>query len=398
MKTTLITDITIEEICKGFVYNEVEEKGLFGWNGKLVIQPEYQRNYIYADGKKDVAVIDSVLKSYPLGIIYFAKRDNGIYEVLDGQQRITTLGRFLTKKLSIVYKGRRATFNGLDKDDQLKFLNTHLLVYVCEGKESEIKEWFETLNIVGVPLNDQELRNAIYSGPFVTAAKKVFSNSSSPHIAMWQTFINANAKRQGYLEKALYWVSRSKGIDINEYMSLHRTESDISELVKYFNGVIDWADTVFPKVYDQMCGQDWGRLYEDYHLTPYNPEVIGAEVEKLIADEQVYDKKGVFEYVLFKHKSIFEGKNDLLTKLLNIRVFDEHTKKTVYARQTNEAQLKGISNCPYCAISDTSNKTKIWRIEDMDADHVTAWSKGGSTDISNCQMLCRTHNRIKGNK
>ena len=398
MKTTLLTDITIEEICKGFYYNEVEEKGLFGWNGKLVIQPEYQRNYIYADGKKDVAVIDSVLKGYPLGIIYFAKRENGMYEVLDGQQRITSLGRFLTKKLSIVYNGRRATFNGLNEEDQLKVKKYPLLIYVCEGSEGEIKEWFETLNIVGVPLNDQELRNAIYSGPFVTAAKKVFSNSSSPQLAMWQTFINANVKRQGYLEKALKWVSNSQGIDINEYMSKHRTDTEITELEKYFNGVIDWADYVFPKAYDIMSAVDWGELYEVYHMIPYNPDIVGNEVEKLMADEQVTSKKGIFEYVLYKYKSLYEGKNDLLTKTLNIRVFDNYIKKTVYAKQTSEAEAEGKSNCPFCAISDTSNKTKIWRIDEMDADHVTAWSNGGSTDINNCQMLCKTHNRIKGNK
>ena len=186
MKTTLLTEVTVGEICEGFVYNELEGKGLFGWGGKLVIQPEYQRNYIYADGKKDVAVVESLLKGYPLGLLYFVKTAAGTYEVLDGQQRITSFGRFVTGKFAVVDKnGMQQYFSGLDKGLQKRILESELTIYVCEGEEPEIKEWFKTINIAGVPLNEQELLNAIYSGPFVTAAKEEFSNSNNSNLQKW---------------------------------------------------------------------------------------------------------------------------------------------------------------------------------------------------------------------
>ena len=204
MKTTLRTDITIEDICKGFVYNELEGKGLFGLSGRLTIQPEYQRNYIYADGKKDVAVIESVLKGYPLGIIYFNKVKEGVFEVLDGQQRITSLGRFLTGKLHIKdEKGMQQYFGGLPSDKQSKILKTELLIYECEGEESEIKEWFETINIAGIPLNEQEKLNAIYSGAFITLAKEEFSNSLNSNVQKWSHYISGSVNRQDYLACAL---------------------------------------------------------------------------------------------------------------------------------------------------------------------------------------------------
>ena len=186
MKTTLRTDITVKDICQGFVYNELEGKGLFGLSGTLTIQPEYQRNYIYADGKRDVAVIESILKGYPLGLIYFNKTANNAYEVLDGQQRITSIGRFITNKFAVKDSdGMEQYFASIAADKQMQILNTHLLVYECEGSESEIKQWFRTLNIVGVPLNEQELRNAVFSGPFVTLAKEEFSNSQNANIQKW---------------------------------------------------------------------------------------------------------------------------------------------------------------------------------------------------------------------
>lgn len=208
MKTTLRTDITVRDICAGFVYNELEGKGLFGLNGKLTIQPEYQRNYIYADGKKDVAVINSVLKGYPLGLIYFNQVGDR-YEVLDGQQRITSLGRFVTHKLAIKdHNGMEQYIDGLNEEDRNKVLDTPLLIYICEGSEGEIKEWFQTINIAGVPLNDQEKLNAIYSGPFVTALKEEFSNSQNAHIQKWSAYVTGSANRQDFLERALQWVSK----------------------------------------------------------------------------------------------------------------------------------------------------------------------------------------------
>ena len=192
MTTQFLADLTVADICDGFVYNELEGKGLFGWGGKLVIQPEYQRNYIYADGKRDVAVVDSLLKGYPLGLLYFVKTASGLYEVLDGQQRITRFGRFVKEKFSDVQNGMEKYFTGLDATLQEKILKSRLTVYVCEGEEGEIKEWFKTINIAGVPLNEQELLNAIYSGPFVTAAKAEFSNSANAKMQKWKSYVKGD--------------------------------------------------------------------------------------------------------------------------------------------------------------------------------------------------------------
>ena len=387
MQTQLRTDITIADICKGFVYNELEGKGLYGLSGKLTIQPEYQRNYIYADGKRDVAVIDSILKGYPIGLIYFVEPTDGKFEVLDGQQRITSLGRFVTGKFAIKDEnGMQQYFSGLDKEKQDLILNTPLTIYICRGEEAEIKEWFRTINIVGVPLVNQELLNAIYSGPFVTAAKAEFSNSQNALVQKWKAFVSGDVKRQAFLERALDWVSKG---NIEAYMSQHRYENNINELKTYFTSVIDWADSVFQDIRPEMCGLEWGRLYETYHNTPYDPAAVNDRVRALYGDEFVSDRKGIFEYVL-------GGEQD--KKLLNIRVFDERTKKKVYAKQTVKAEAEHISNCPYCAQMEGANKTRIYKISEMDADHVTAWSHGGSTDEANCQMLCKTHNRSKGNR
>lgn len=387
MKTLLKTDLTVREISEGFVYNEYEGKGLFGWGGKLTIQPEYQRNYIYADGKKDTAVIDSLLKGYPLGLLYFVKVGNDKYEILDGQQRVTSFGRYITNKFAIKDEnGMEQYFSGLSQDKQDKIYNSQLTIYICEGEESEIKEWFKTINIVGVPLNNQELLNAIYSGPFVTMAREEFSNSQNANIQKWSAYIKGDVNRQEYLATALNWVSKG---NIDNYMSQHRFDNNIVELKSYFNSVIDWVSSVFKDVKSDMRGLEWGRLYETYHNNSYDPNKVSEILCKLYADPQVQDTKGICEYILGGCKD---------TKLLNIRVFDDNTKRVVYEKQTKEAKLKDISNCPLCAIGNDNNKSRIWGLKDMDADHVTAWSKGGSTDISNCQMLCRMHNHIKGNR
>lgn len=387
MKTTLKTDLTVGDIREGFVYNEYEGKGLFGWSGKLTIQPEYQRNYIYAKEKKEAAVIDSLLKGYPLGLLYFVKTGENTYEVLDGQQRITSFGRYITHKFALKDEnGMEQYFDGLPLDKQEKILNSKLTIYICEGEESEIKEWFKTINIAGIPLNNQELLNAIYSGPFVTLAKEEFSNSQNAYIQKWSAYIKAEVLRQGFLEKALEWVSKG---NIDAYMSLHRKDNNINELKTYLNTVIDWVSTTFIDVIPEMRGLEWGRLYETYHKNSYNPSNVSEILNKLYYDEQVKNKKGICEYIL-------GGCVD--TKLLEIRVFDDMTKKIVYNKQTIEAKVKGVSNCPLCAVGNNSNKTRIWELKEMDADHVTAWSKGGATDINNCEMLCSTHNKSKGNK
>jgi uncharacterized protein with ParB-like and HNH nuclease domain len=378
---------TVKDICEGFIYNELEGKGLFGLNGKLTIQPEYQRNYIYADGKKDVAVVESILKGYPLGLIYFIKVEKDKFEVLDGQQRITSFGRYITDKFAVKDEnGMEQYFNGIAKNKQEKIMQFELLIYECEGTESEIKEWFETINIAGVPLTDQEKLNAIYSGPFITLAKAEFSNSQNSNVQKWSAYIKGNVNRQDFLARALDWVSKAKTSD---YMSKHRNDHNINELKTYFDCVIDWVSKTFIDIEREMKGLEWGRLYEKYHNQGYNPKKVSDEVHKLLSDPYVRNRKEVFEYIL-------GGEKD--TKLLNVRVFDEAIKKSVYAIQTNGAKEKGESNCPLCALGHDANKEKIWNLSDMDADHVTAWSKGGATDLKNCEMLCKTHNRAKGNK
>lgn len=387
MITTLKNNITIREIIEGFVYNELEGKGLFGLGGKLTIQPEYQRNYIYNDGKKDVAVIDSILKGYPIGVLYFNKVDDDKFEVLDGQQRITSFGRFVTGKFAVKDgNGNEQYYSGMAEVQREKIMNTSLLIYVCEGEEPEIKDWFRTINIAGVELTAQEILNAVYSGPFVTAAKEEFSNSQNTHVQKWSAYIAGDVKRQTFLERALDWVSHGT---IDNYMSKHRYDHHINELKAYFNTVIEWISTVFKDVESEMKGLDWGRLYETYKNSSYDSDKVSEKVHELLDSYEVKDRRGVFEYIL-------GGSQD--KRLLNVRVFDEPTKKTAYARQTAKAEADNKSNCPYCAIGHEASQTKIWLFGEMDADHVTAWSKGGATDPENCDMLCKTHNRAKGNR
>ena len=228
--------------------------------------------------------------------------------------------------------------------------------------------------------------NAIYSGTFVTLAKEKFSNSQNSNINKWSSYISGAVKRQDYLQCALDWVSKG---EIEKYMSDHRHDTDINELENYFNSVIDWVDGVFVNIEKEMCGLPWGKLYEEYHSHPYDSVKVAKKQRELYEDYYIKNKKGIYEYILGDCKD---------NKLLEVRCFDEPTKKSVYTKQTNEAKAKGISNCPLCALGHDTNRSRIWKLTDMDADHVTAWSKGGATNISNCQMLCKTHNRAKGNK
>ncbi len=387
MKTEL-TQIKVRDILDGFRYDTQQGKGLYGWSGRLTIQPEYQRNYIYETGGKDAAVIQSVLSRYPLGLIYFVKVGDDRYEILDGQQRITSLGRYVMGLFAVrIGKGIPQYFSGLNAEQQQLILDTPLLIYICQGAEEEIKSWFNIINIKGVPINDQEVRNAIYSGPFVTKAKVVFSNNTNPLNDKWLAYINATINRQELLQTALDWVSHG---DISTYMSLHRQDDNITELQSHFLNVIQFIEKTFVNInWPEMRRVSWGKLYDEYGLRQYNVKQTTARAEQLYKDPLVIDKKGIFEYILG---------GEAKPSLLEVRVFDNITKRKVYNRQTEEAREKGISNCPYCAMGHESNAHRIWKFEDMDADHVTAWSKGGPTNESNCQMLCKTHNRSKGNK
>ena len=387
MKATL-HHYTVKQILEGFVYNELEGRGLFGLAGKLVIQPEYQRHYIYGDGKKDVAVINSLLKSYPLGLIYFNVNGDTL-EVLDGQQRITSVGRFVTGKFAIQVDGNEQTFGSLPKDAKDLILASDLLVYECEGTESEIKEWFRTINISGVALTPQELLNAIYSGPFVTAAKTEFSNSNNANMQKWSSYVKGDPKRQEVLEVALEWVAASQNETIDSYLASHRYDTKIDEVKKYFKSVIDWVDSLFTVPRKEMRGLEWGRLYEEYHNTAYKPATLAKDVETLFGDEAVTNARGVFEYLLSGKKK---------TELLAVRLFDDKTKKAAYKIQAKASETSEKSNCSVCASVKNANQTRIYKLDEMEADHVTAWSKGGQSDLGNCEMLCIAHNRAKGNK
>ena len=281
--------------------------------------------------------------------------------------------------------GNPKNFGSLPADQQDKIRESKLLIYECEGTETDIKKWFETINIAGVPLNDQELLNAIYSGPFVTLAKAEFSNSQNANIQKWSAYIKGSANRQDFLERALDWVSKG---DIDGYMNAHRNIDDITELTSYFNTVIDWVSSVFLDV-EGDAGTGMGAAYEEYHSKSYDPAKVSGEVKRLYADPYVKNRRGIFEYVL-------GGGAD--KRLLDVRVFDDATKRSVYEKQSSDARAKGKSNCPLCAAGHEANNTKVYALKEMDADHVTAWSKGGESSAKNCQMLCVTHNRAKGNR
>lgn len=378
---------TVAQICEGFVYSRKETKGLFGLNGQLTIQPEFQRNYIYIEGKRDAEVIRSVLNEYPLGLFYFNQLDDGRLEVLDGQQRITSLGRFVTGDFGLLENGVPKYFCDMAERQQL-ILNMELPVYVCQpATAEELRRWFEVVNIKGIEINNQERRNAYYSGPFVTLAKQEFSNSQNAKVQRWSSYIKGAVNRQDFLERAIDWVSDGK---IDEYMLRHRYDDSIEELTTHFNEVISWVDTVFTEVRPEMKGLEWGRLYNTYKNRPevYDKETINKKVTMLYADESVENKRGIYEYVL-------GGCVDV--KLLKIRIFQKNDIATMYTRQTSDAKVLGKSNCPDCVIEGKANKSKIWALKEMEADHVTAWSKGGATKMKNGQMLCKHHNRLKGN-
>lgn len=379
----------LRELLEGFEYSELEGKGLHGLNGHLVIQPEFQRAFLYAEAKKEAAVVASVLRGLPLNPIYFNVLPDDMFEILDGQQRTTSLGRFVKGKFAIIDEhGMQQYFDGLAEEIQNQILDYEVLVYHCEGTEAEIKEWFKTINISGMPLNTQELRNAVFSGPFVTAGKAEFSNSLNSNIMKWSAYIKGSANRQDFWATALEWVAGGED-KVEAYMSKHRQDDNVEAVKTHFNKVLDWAEETFPDIEPEMSGLNWGELYDEYHENTYDADVVGKRVQELYEDETIGNKKGIFEFIL-------GGEKDF--KLLNIRFFSAAVKKQSYNAQTNAAKSSGKSNCSVCASVSNDNQSKIWKQDEMDADHVTPWSKGGLTSKSNCEMLCKTHNRAKGNR
>ena len=385
MDSELTTSFTVEDVSKGFFYSTRDSRGLFGMGGKLTIQPDYQRNYIYGDGVKDVKVVESVLKGYPLGVCYFLKTGEDTYEVLDGQQRITSICRFVTDQFTITHDGRMVYFRMLPQDLQEKILQYKLWVCICEGSENDVFNWYRVSNTPGVPLNEQEVLNAVYHGPFITKAREAFSNASSPLVsALLSNFITGSPARQDYLATILKWISNGH---TELYMATHQNTPNIDLLMSYVNDLTHWILTLFGQPVLQMKGVDWGALYDKYHTTPYDAEQVQKRMNELLADQSIQRQKGIFEYIL-------GGETD--ARLLNIRLFNDTTKSVVYTQQTQEAKEHGTSNCPMCAESDNDERrTRIYSIDEMEADHITAWKNGGATNIGNCQMLCKYHNRLK---
>ena len=357
-------EIPIREVAKG--YKDSQESGVVAYGGLLDVRPAYQREFIYRDEKRN-AVIDTVRKNFPLNVMYWVKTKQGTYEVLDGQQRTISICQYINKDYSIEYQ----YFHNLTKDEQEQILDYKLMVYICEGTDKEQLDWFRVINIAGEKLTDQELRNAVYTGEWLTDAKRYFSKTSCPAYQIANKYLNGVANRQDYLQTALRWISAREGKIIEEYMSEHQHDSNANELWLYFKSVIDWVMILFPHYRKEMKGIEWGILYNKYHTNSYDSKKLEQRIIELIDDDDVGSIKGIYEY-------LFDG----LEKHLSLRQFDDKTKKKVYQKQ------QGI--CAKCG--------KHFQLEEMEADHIDPWHEGGKTVIENCQMLCKHCNRTKSGK
>jgi len=365
-----LKEITIRELAKG--YEDNAEEGVVGYDGKLDIRPPYQREFIYKDKQRD-AVIHTVTKDFPLNVMYWAVRDDGNYEIIDGQQRTISICQYVEGDFSIAFGNisENRAFHNLQENEKEKFLNYKLMVYLCSGTDSEKLEWFKTINIAGEQLTNQELRIAVYSGSWVSDAKRYFSKNSRPKIG--DDYLSGSANRQEYLETAISWISEGK---IEDYMSKNQHEPNANDLWLYFQSVINWVKVVFPKYRKEMKGVPWGELYNKYNKKKYDSSKLEKIIEKLMMDDDVTNKKGIYSYLLTNDE-----------KHLSIRAFTESQKRAAYENQ------KGI--CPLCK---GDNKKKKWEYEEMEGDHITPWSEGGKTSPENLQMLCKECNRRKGQK
>lgn len=354
-----LKEISVRELTHG--YQDNFENGVVGFDGKLDIRPPYQREFVYGD-KERKAVIDTLQKDFPLNVMYWAVRDDGNFEVIDGQQRTISICQYVANDFSV----NGLAFHNLPDDKQKQILDYKLMIYFCTGKPSEKLEWFETINIAGKPLTDQELKNAVYSGSWVSDAKRYFSKNNRPKIG--DDYMVGSANRQEYLEKAIYWISNK---DIKEYMSKNQHEPNANELWLYFQSVINWTKATFPKYRTEMKGLDWGFFYNEFKTQKFDSTKLEEEVTELMLDEDVDNKRGIYEYVLTRKE-----------KCLNIRTFSDKQKREAFERQN------GI--CVKCGVK--------FEIYEMEADHITPWHEGGKTIAENCQMLCRNDNRIKSGK
>lgn len=368
-------EIKIRELAEGYQDLSASEEGIVGYGGRLNIRPKYQREFVYDDKKRN-AVIDTVWNKFPLNVMYWVKTDgaDGIeYELLDGQQRTISICSFVAGEFMMIIEGNLCAWDNLTETQKERILNYPLQIYICEnGTDEEKLKWFNIINIAGEKLTEQEIRNAIYSGPWVTQAKRRFSKTGCVAYKIASDYMLGSPIRQDYFEKALKWIGNKQGKSIEQYMAEHQHDTDADQLWQYFQDVIHWVEKLFGRKYKkEMKAVDWGALYNQYYDTTLTATAIAQEVSKLMADSDVQKKSGIFHYV-FDHDEHHLG----------IRAFDDNTKREVYERQN------GI--CTICG--------KHFEIEQMEADHITPWCDGGRTIADNCQMLCKDCNRRKSGK
>ncbi len=357
-------EIPVRDVVNGYI--DSAENGVVGYGGKLNIRPAFQREFIYKDKQRD-EVVRTIRKDFPLNVMYWVKSDNGGFELLDGQQRTISICQYVQGDFSIDHMA----FHNLTKTEQEQILDYPLMIYICEGTDKEKLDWFKIINIAGEQLTTQELRNAIYTGEWLTEGKKYFSKTYCPAYQIAGDYLSGSAIRQNYLETALKWIASRDGIEIEDYMSKHQHDTNCNELWLYFQTVINWVKATFPTYRKKlMQGLEWGIFYNKFHTNSYDPKKLEKRIVDLLEDEDISNQKGIYEYLL-----------DRQERHLNIRAFSPKMARTAYERQ------KGI--CPKCK--------KHFEIEEMQADHITPWSKGGKTTAENCQMLCADCNRRKSN-
>ena len=357
-----LKEISIRDIYNGYIDNA--EDGVVAYGGLLNVRPAYQREFIYKDKQRD-EVIRTIRKGFPLNVMYWVKNDDGKFELMDGQQRTISFCQYLHYDFSLDYQ----YFHNLLPDEQEQIYNYKLMIYICEGTDKEKLDWFEVINIAGEKLTPQEIRNALYTGEWLTSAKKYFSKSGCPAYSAYSDYLRGSAIRQEYLETALRWICEKENVDeIREYMSLHQHDTNANKLWLYFQKVMEWVKATFPTYRKEMKGIEWGILYNHYGENDFDVSQLEDKITKLMADDDITRKAGIYEYII-----------DGQEKHLNIRAFSPSMKRSAYTRQ------QGI--CAHCHNHFT--------IEEMEADHITPWHLGGTTTANNCQMLCKDCNRRK---
>ncbi len=370
-------EITVRDVFNGY-YNDEESGQVVAFGGKLNVRPAYQREFVY-DDKKKVAVLNSVLNDFPLNVMYWSENEDGTYEMLDGQQRTISICDWLDNGFSISANPNSPLtpyYAHTSKEVMEKVLNYKLMIYICKGTDTEKLDWFKIINIAGEKLTDQELRNAIYTGAWLSDAKKYFSKNGCIAYKIGEKYMNGSTIRQDYLQTVLGWISAKESKSIEQYMAEHQHDTHATPLKQYFKTVIDWIELTFPKYRAKlMKGLDWGILYNEYGSNVYDPNDLENELSRLLQDDDITKQKGIYEYLL-------SGKTK--EKALSIRAFTDNEKIQMYEKQ------KGI--CPMCK---AEGKKIVWNFEDMHADHKVPWSKGGHTTLQNGQMLCREHNLQK---